>query len=180
MSDLFISHSSSDNVTAKEIERQLARHGHRSVFLDFGPAVGIVAGRNWERTLYVKLGTCRAVIAVCSDQYLDSKWCFAEIALARMENKHIFTLLIDPLTTTTRIPSILSEQQCTDLRTAPDEGYYLELKLSKRISRMVGVRIWRDTSFEGNRLFDQTIKAKITQSAIFVALPSLPSTKLVV
>ncbi len=30
---------------------------------------------------------CRAVIALLTDDYLDSRWCFAEVALARMEGK---------------------------------------------------------------------------------------------
>jgi DNA-binding beta-propeller fold protein YncE len=123
MSDLFISHSSGDNAKAKELEQELAKLGHHSVFLDFDPELGIGAGQNWERTLYAKLRACRVVIALCSDHYINSKWCFAELALARMEGKQVFTLLVDPLEASNGLPSILSDCQCIDLRSDPVEGY---------------------------------------------------------
>ncbi len=123
MSVLFISHSSSDNDVARELEEQLARQGHHSVFLDLDPEKGIVAGQSWEQTLYAKLRACRAVVALCTDSYLKSHWCFAEIALARMEGKHIFTLLADPFSEQTKLPSILTETQYIDLRTNKEDGY---------------------------------------------------------
>ena len=123
MSVLFISHSSSDNDVARELEEQLARQGHHSVFLDLDPEKGIVAGQSWEQTLYAKLRACRAVVALCTDSYLKSHWCFAEIALARMEGKHIFTLLADPFGEQTKLPSILTETQYIDLRTNKEDGY---------------------------------------------------------
>ena len=87
MSAIFISHSSKDAEVAKSIEQRLAQRHHHSVFLDLDPEKGIVGGQSWERTLYRKLRSCRAVIAVCTDDYLRSHWCFAEIALARMEGQ---------------------------------------------------------------------------------------------
>ena len=54
MSAIFISHSSGDAV-AGEIRDWLAGEGHRSVFLDFDPADGIPAGRDWEQELYRKI-----------------------------------------------------------------------------------------------------------------------------
>ncbi|MDH3601622.1 MAG: TIR domain-containing protein, partial [Candidatus Tectomicrobia bacterium] len=78
---------------------------------------------SWERTLYRKLRACRAVIALCTDHYLRSNWCFAEIALARMEGKHLIALQVDPLSSDTPMPSILTEKQFIDLRTNVDEGY---------------------------------------------------------
>jgi len=123
MSVLFISHSSSDNQLAKELEGRLVGQGHHSVFLDLDPEKGIVAGQSWERTLYTKLRACRAVVALCTDSYLSSHWCFAEIALARMEGKHIFTLLADPFSEQTKLPSILTEHQFIDLRTDKEGAY---------------------------------------------------------
>ncbi|MEN1786434.1 MAG: toll/interleukin-1 receptor domain-containing protein, partial [Bacteroidota bacterium] len=123
MSTLFISHSSRDNTLAKDLEERLEQKDHHSVFLDLDPEKGIVAGQSWERTLYRKLRSCRAVVALCTDHYLKSHWCFAEIALARMEGKHIFALLVDPLSKETKLPSILTEEQYIDLRTNPEEGY---------------------------------------------------------
>jgi hypothetical protein len=123
MSTIFISHSSKDNDLAKEVERRLAYHHHHSVFLDLDPEKGIVAGQSWERTLYRKLRACRAVIALCTDHYLGSHWCFAEVALARMEGKHIIALQADPLGEHTKMPAILTEKQFIDLRRDGEEGF---------------------------------------------------------
>ncbi len=123
MSTLFLSHRSADNELARELARQLAQHGHRSIFLDIDPEQGIVAGRNWEQTLYRKLRACRAVLALCTDHYLESKWCFAEVALARMEGKRIITVKADPLDESAELPSILTDRQFVDLRRETPEGY---------------------------------------------------------
>ncbi|MGH8865691.1 MAG: toll/interleukin-1 receptor domain-containing protein, partial [Pyrinomonadaceae bacterium] len=123
MSTIFISHSSKDNEIARELERRLAEQNHPSVFLDLDPEKGIVAGQSWERTLYRKLRACRAVVVLCTDNYLTSQWCFAEIALARMEGKHILALQVDPLSPDAKLPSILTEKQFINLRTNSEEGY---------------------------------------------------------
>lgn len=82
-----------------------------------------MAGQSWERTLYRKIRACRAVIALCTDSYLSSHWCFAEIALARMEGKTIFGVKADPLTEGANLPSILTESQWVDVRHDPDGQY---------------------------------------------------------
>ena len=123
MSTIFISHSSLDDEVALDLERRLAEKNHLSVFLDLDPEKGIVAGQSWERTLYRKLRACRAVIALVTDNYLASHWCFAEIALARMEGKHVIALKVDGLSEPANLPSILMEKQFIDLRTDLEEGY---------------------------------------------------------
>ena len=123
MSTLFISHSSRDNEAAVALKAVLEKQGHRSLFLDLDPDKGIQAGVSWERTLYTRLRACRAVVALCSDSYLASHWCFAEVALARMEGKHLFVLQIDPWNESTEMPSILTEEQYIDLRTDEEDGY---------------------------------------------------------
>lgn len=158
MSDLFISHSSADAANAREVERQLAEHGHRSVFLDFDPERGIVAGQSWERTLYSRLRACRAVIALCSDTYLASQWCFAEVALARMNGKHVFTLLIDGLSEATVLPPMLTEQQCIDLRREPEVGFRrLWRGLREKGIEKSEARDWnpRDPPYPGLLAFDE-------------------------
>lgn len=72
MSNLFIGHSSSDNDEAKKLQAALEEQGHRSVFLDLDPAAGIQAGVSWERTLYTKLGACRAKVRLNRP---GSVWC---------------------------------------------------------------------------------------------------------
>jgi WD40 repeat protein len=123
MSTIFISHSSKNNEVARDIEGRLAHQNHPSVFLDLDPEKGILAGQSWERTLYRKLRACRAVIAVLTDDYLSSHWCFAEVALARMMGKNIFALKVEGLSDGAKLPSILTEQQYIDLRTDPTDGY---------------------------------------------------------
>ena len=122
MSTIFISHSSSDNEIARELQRRLAQQGHHSVFLDFDPERGISPGHSWERILYRKLRACRAVIAICTDSYLSSRWCFAEVALARMEGKNVITVLADPLGANADIPAIMADRQYVDLRSNTEEG----------------------------------------------------------
>ena len=69
-------------MVATQIRTRLAECGHRSVFFDFDPADGIPAGRDWEKELYAQLQDCRAVIVLCSQASVESRWCFAEITPA--------------------------------------------------------------------------------------------------
>lgn len=119
MSAIFISHSSKDNAIAGEVKARLAEQGHRSIFLDFDPEVGIPAGRNWEKELYARLRVCQAVIVLCSEHSMASSWCFAEITQARSLGKHLFPLKV----ATCQIFSLLSDVQVTDLTVNPTEGY---------------------------------------------------------
>jgi hypothetical protein len=124
LSAIFISHSSKDADLAKDLQRRLAERNHHSVFLDLDPEKGIVGGQSWERTLYRKLRACRIVIALCTDHYLGSNWCFAEIALARMEGKQIIALQAAPLLSAhAAMPAILTQDQFIDLRARSDEGF---------------------------------------------------------
>jgi hypothetical protein len=96
---------------------------YHSLFLDFDPEQGIPSGQSWERTLYRKLRACHAVVAILSADYLESYWCFAEIALARMERKPIFALKTKRLTSGAKLPSILEEGQYLDVRSDDEEAY---------------------------------------------------------
>ena len=138
MSTIFISHSSADNEAAAQLMERLESWNHHSVFLDFDPDQGIQAGRSWERTLYRKLRACRAVIAWCTDTYLKSYWCFAEIALARMEGKPVFAVLDPNLGSNTSLPSILTEQQFIDLRKGEEQAW-LRLKNGLKELEILGV-----------------------------------------
>jgi TIR domain len=119
MSAIFISHSSKDNAIAGAIKGKLAEQGHRSVFLDFDPAAGIPAGRQWEKEIYVRLRGCQAVIVLCSEHSMASPWCFAEITQARALGKHLFPLKVAAC----QISPLLSDVQVIDLTLNPTEGY---------------------------------------------------------
>jgi hypothetical protein len=119
MSAIFISHSSEDNATVTGISERLQRQGHRSVFLDFDPERGIPAGRDWEKELYAKLRGCRAVILVCSEHSMESKWCFAEITQARALGKPVFPLKVADC----EITPLLRDTQVVDLTRERETGY---------------------------------------------------------
>jgi hypothetical protein len=111
MSAIFISHSSKDNAVAVEIRDWLDGLGHHSVFLDFDPADGIPAGRDWEQELYRRIRACRAVIVLCSRHSMASRWCFMEITHARALGKHLFPVKIDDC----ELDGVLTDRQVTDL-----------------------------------------------------------------
>ena len=119
MSAIFISHSSKDNAIAGEVKAKLLEQGHHSVFLDFDPEDGIPAGRNWEKELYARLRGCQAVIVLCSEHSMTSRWCFAETTQARSLGKHLFPLKVAAC----QISPLLSDFQVTDLTLNPIEGY---------------------------------------------------------
>ena len=118
MSAIFISHSSKDNQVADEIRHWLAEQGHRSVFLDFDPANGIPAGRDWEQELYRGIRACRAVIVLCSRHSMASRWCFMEITHARALGKHLFPVKIEECD----VDGVLSDRQVIDLTENKEEG----------------------------------------------------------
>ncbi len=119
MSLIFISHSSADAAIAAEVRRHLEDMRHQSVFLDFDPADGIPAGRNWEQELYHNLRACRAVIVLCSKRSMESRWCFMEITYARALGKHLFPIKIEDC----NLDGVVSDRQAIDLTNNQDEAY---------------------------------------------------------
>ena len=122
MSAIFISHSSKDNKFCKVLMEWLDSIGHRSVFLDIDEESGIAAGYNWEQKLYQELRLCRAVIVVCSEHLMNSKWCFAEITQARSLGKHIFPIKVAEC----ELDSVLLDSQVVDfLNLGNEKGFEL-------------------------------------------------------
>lgn len=95
MASLFISHSSSDRDAAQRLAERLRAEGFAALFLDFDPEQGIPAGRNWESELYAQLRKTDAVIFLASAASVASRWCFAEVSLARSLGKPIFPLRLE-------------------------------------------------------------------------------------
>jgi WD40 repeat protein len=108
MPAIFISHSSLDQKAADDIKTALDRLGFEQVFLDFDKTTGIGAGENWEKRLYAELSRCHAVILVLTPNWLDSKWCFAELAQARALGKVILPIICAPLGQRVVLPEIQS------------------------------------------------------------------------
>jgi hypothetical protein len=66
MASLFVSHSSHDRGEAERVAQRLQAEGFAALFLDFDPAHGIPAGRDWKRELFAQLRKSDAVIFLAS------------------------------------------------------------------------------------------------------------------
>ncbi|MGR6963430.1 nSTAND1 domain-containing NTPase [Geodermatophilus sp. URMC 61] len=111
MPALFISHSNQDRVATERVSSWLQRAGFTTVFVDFDPEDGIPAGRNWERELYARLRRTEAVVFLASNAAIASRWCFAELSLARSLGHPVFPLGLEP---GVRLP-LLADVQWIDL-----------------------------------------------------------------
>jgi energy-coupling factor transporter ATP-binding protein EcfA2 len=119
MASLFISHNSADNEIAARLSRWLEREGYGAVFLDFDPERGIQPGIDWERELYAQLRAADAVVFLNSPAAVASRWCFAELALARSIGRTIIPVLVadGPL------HPLLGPTQSLDLSSETDLAY---------------------------------------------------------
>jgi TIR domain len=118
MARVFISHASKDAEEATYLLKWLQKQGFDGVFLDFDKYAGIPPGADWERTLYRELARAEAVILVFTNNWMASKWCFAEFAQARALGKPIFPLIESPAGETIVAPDI----QHLDLRKDREGG----------------------------------------------------------
>lgn len=112
MASLFISHSSSDRPAAERIRQRLEREGFDALFIDYAVEDGIPAGRLWERELYKQLYRTDAVIFLASVESVASRWCFAEVSLARSLGRPVFPVRLSDNADLT----LLVDVQWTDLR----------------------------------------------------------------
>ncbi|MDX8033269.1 TIR domain-containing protein [Lentzea sp. BCCO 10_0856] len=94
MTSLFISFGGQDRAIATEVRNRLRDKGYEALFLDFDPADGVPAGRRWERELYVQLRKSDGVVFLASDTSVHSRWCFAEVSLARSLGRPVFPVRI--------------------------------------------------------------------------------------
>jgi hypothetical protein len=120
MASVFVSHSSLDREAAEVVCTRLQAAGFAALFVDFDPDRGIPEGRNWERELYAQLRRSDAVIFLASEASIASRWCVAEISLARSLGRPVFPLRLQP---GVALP-LLADVQWTDL-TEVDSGLAL-------------------------------------------------------
>jgi WD40 repeat protein len=118
VSQFFLSYSSADRETAEALHQQLEAWGFKT-FLD---AKGIRGGAQWERVLYRELDLAEALVFLGTTDAADSKWCFAEVALARSWSKKIYPLELGGL----KAMELLRDRQCIDLRSG--NGAYVRLR----------------------------------------------------
>src|SRR5262249_12450372 len=105
------------------LHERLLGNGYLSVFLDLDRDDGIVAGDKWEHVLYRELRSCQVLIALISENWLSSAWCFAEATHAREKGKSILGLRLSP----TLKFSFLSDIQCIDFHDGQKESGYERL-----------------------------------------------------
>ncbi|SFT99052.1 TIR domain-containing protein [Arthrobacter sp. ov118] len=96
MTSLFVSHSSRDRVPTEKVRDWLRAEGYVALFVDFDPDDGIRAGRDWERELYAQLRKCDGVVFLASAASTTSRWCFAEVSLARALGKAVIPVRVEP------------------------------------------------------------------------------------
>ena len=115
MSKIFLSHSSRDNFEALALRNWLSREGGDDVFLDLDFDRGIAPGERWERKLHEAANRCAAVIFLVSANWLASSWCLREYTVARMLNKKLFAVVIDPGKSIADLPEYKGTWQDVDL-----------------------------------------------------------------
>jgi WD40 repeat protein len=96
MTSLFVSHSSTDRLPTEKVRDWLKAQGYAALFVDYDPDDGIRAGRDWERELYAQLRKCDGVVFLASAASTTSRWCFAEISLARALGKAVIPVRVEP------------------------------------------------------------------------------------
>jgi energy-coupling factor transporter ATP-binding protein EcfA2 len=111
MASLFVSHSSLDRDEAERVAQRLQVEGFAALFLDFDPAYGIPAGRDWERELYAQLRKTDGVVFLASAASVASQWCITEVSLARSLGRPVFPLRLN---TGVRL-ALLDDVQWVDL-----------------------------------------------------------------
>ena len=94
MAVIFISHSSQDRALTEDLAGRLRARGYRAIFLDFDVSDGIAAGSIWERQLYSALRRSDGLVFLATAASVNSRWCFAELALARSLNIPVFAVRV--------------------------------------------------------------------------------------
>jgi len=132
MTTLFISHSSKDKAWAERMHQALAAGGYQCLFLDSHLDDGIHAGAEWEQALYRRLRQSRAIVVLCSANWLASPWCVAEAMIARDRGKRVFLVASADITddrqvraasdaAVPRIPAFLKDVQFVSLGRVTEE-----------------------------------------------------------
>lgn len=125
MSQIFISHASSDNAATVALRDWLVSEGWSNLFLDLDPVRGIAPGERWERALNEAARRCEAVVFVISRSWLASRWCVNELTLARRLNKRLFGVLIEEGLSIADLPAdVTAHWQAVNLATGRDHQQF--------------------------------------------------------
>lgn len=88
MARVFVSHADDGGDQAREIRQWLVEDGHE-VFLDLDRQNGIAAGEQWRARLHERLRWADAVVCVVSTASVQSRWCAAEVEVARSRGSRL-------------------------------------------------------------------------------------------
>jgi hypothetical protein len=135
---LFLSYSREDKELANDLEQWLREC---EVFLDVGVEDGISVGSEWEDAIYQALKDADGIVVLVTQNSIESKWCFAEITIARLLGKEILPIMgeaeaVHPLLSGISHANFATERQRADTRLARElvtcgaftpEGDFLEL-----------------------------------------------------
>lgn len=119
MSMLFISYSTKDRNVATEVYDRLTSRGYHLPFLDYHPDSGIPGGSKWEDELRWQLKVSKGLVVLCSKNWQESKWCFAELDRAKEFGKEIIPVNLDQL----ELPATISPYQSIQFHERSEEAY---------------------------------------------------------
>ena len=130
MASIFISHSSADDVAAVRVRDWLVRAGFASIFLDFDPDSGIAAARKWEEELRSELRKADVVVFLATEASVNSKWCHAELVLAREFGRTILPVLLEPNARSALVADV------QEVRWVPANGHVAEQRLVDALRKL--------------------------------------------
>ncbi|MGH3915236.1 MAG: TIR domain-containing protein [Pseudonocardiaceae bacterium] len=129
---VFVSHASDGLDQADQVYRWLIEAGH-TVFLDRNRRDGIPVGEQWRQRLHEQLRQADVVVCVVTSAYLVSRWCAAEVEIARSRGSRLMPLqaqagVVDPSlesvqhTDMTRDPAVARAELVEALRQVDAAG----------------------------------------------------------
>jgi tetratricopeptide (TPR) repeat protein len=125
---VFVSHASEDLALAREVYRWLIEAGHE-VFLAQDLANGIAVGEEWEQRLHDELRLTDAVVCVVTSASLASRWCTAEVAIARSRGNRLLPIQAEPDVADPLLKSV----QHTDLTRDPAAARLFLIEALRRL-----------------------------------------------
>jgi len=124
MAKIFLSHSSVNNAAALAVAQWLAENGWDDFFLDIEPARGLSPGERWQEALKAAADRCEAVLCLISPAWLGSRWCLAELLLAKQLGKLVFGAFIEPAPLDSLPREMTAEWQLCDLVAGTDRRVF--------------------------------------------------------
>lgn len=89
---IFITYAGSDGATARDVAEKLRVAGYLDIFLDTDPGGGIPPAMEWQKTLFLQLRACEAVVFLNSPRARVSCWCHTELAVSHDSRKRVYSV----------------------------------------------------------------------------------------